>query len=746
MSGTIKTDTALLAGFPSNGVGAITAQQTRDLTVSKINVRQVRNQQTINYTLQASDYTACVDMNASSPVTVTVPQNVFSVGDYVDIQQLGTGGVQIIPGSGVTVNSEATLFISRQYGKIRLEQVSSNVWTMNGDVQPLPTKVTARIDDFLATLGTSLHVSQGLAAYTNASTLLTDLKYVGMRLCRDNTTTTTAYFDVYQSIVTAGAGIKMIFIVGLASNLVVANELAALKNLIGQLSTGAVKAIEQLNEPNLVGGWIYNGVTMTLSGTPGFGPVAQFSAAMYQALKSDGVTSTIPVATITVGGADPVDNGLQLLAIPTGYQHCTPLVTASATTAIGNATLHFTSTTTSPVLTNGLYVYDDVNHFIPSGATISSFTSTAIVLSATVTGVIAIGSTIRIGACQPDTTIFGDLINIHPYPLASSEAVFNNALGVNPTDPAGNTFDSAISQNFVTQYNSGAKSGLNLGQVQALPKIITECGFRTDQIRITTSATTTNGGTVLTFSNSLGTIVPPISYFVGVYGCPCDISHPGSITTGTSIVSASTITNTLTLSAGVNGTIPIGETIQLAPYSFGWAAPASVIAKSILSGWFQAWRQAYQAYIVYAMYDETAIDFGSYGIFTTPGNPKTAATYLHNLTTVLQDPGQTKSTFSTGALQCLVSNLPATSGQAAYFQRSDGVFIVAIWNEVSNWDDTLNPPAAVSITPTNVTVSFAREGTINVYDPTLGTSAQQTLTNNSVVVSLVDYPQIITFQ
>lgn len=134
MSGSIKTDSALLTEFSVTiPNGGITPLQCQDQIVSKVNVAQIRNVQTANYTVALTDISCCVDMNSSSALVLTIPPNssvAFPVGTWFDVCGIGTGSVVLAAGSGVTIVNplNTCLALSGQYATVRLEQRAANVW------------------------------------------------------------------------------------------------------------------------------------------------------------------------------------------------------------------------------------------------------------------------------------------------------------------------------------------------------------------------------------------------------------------------------------------------------------------------------------------------------------------------------------------------------------------------------------------------------------------------------------------
>src|SRR5262249_28844344 len=108
--------------------------------------------------------------------------------------------------------------------------------------------------------------------------------------------------------------------------------------------------------------------------------------------------------------------------------------------------------------------------------------------------------------------------------------------------------------------------------------------------------------------------------------------------------------------------------------------------------------------------------------------PRKAAVYLHNLTTILADPGfMTKP----GRLNYSIPEQPATVHDLL-LQKSDGTFALVVWNEREKGGDEV----------------FVRLGgrypAVKVYDPTVGTEPVQTPGDvDSLKLTLSDRPVII---
>jgi hypothetical protein len=118
-----------------------------------------------------------------------------------------------------------------------------------------------------------------------------------------------------------------------------------------------------------------------------------------------------------------------------------------------------------------------------------------------------------------------------------------------------------------------------------------------------------------------------------------------------------------------------------------------------------------------------------YAIYKIDYTPKQAAHYLHNLTAILDDSG---SDFSAGQVNYSIDGQPATVHDLL-LQKSNGTFELVVWGErFAGGSD-------------NVTVNLGKMyAKVNTYDPTIGTSAIQTLTNvSSVSLTVSNHPVVI---
>ena len=100
---------------------------------------------------------------------------------------------------------------------------------------------------------------------------------------------------------------------------------------------------------------------------------------------------------------------------------------------------------------------------------------------------------------------------------------------------------------------------------------------------------------------------------------------------------------------------------------------------------------------------------GNQGLFNSNSTPKLAATYIHNLTTILAD---TMAVASPGSLTYSIIDEPATVHDLL-IQKSNGTFELVIWDEKVKGSD-------------NVRVNLGRTfAAVNIYDVTVGTTPTQ---------------------
>ena len=87
------------------------------------------------YSLVAADAYKYKRFTAAGAVIVTIPPNIFTVNQRVRMSAVGAGGVTLLAGAGVTLNSRgAALTSAGQYAVFEVVCVATNVFDVIGDM------------------------------------------------------------------------------------------------------------------------------------------------------------------------------------------------------------------------------------------------------------------------------------------------------------------------------------------------------------------------------------------------------------------------------------------------------------------------------------------------------------------------------------------------------------------------------------------------------------------------------------
>jgi hypothetical protein len=134
--------------------------------------------------------------------------------------------------------------------------------------------------------------------------------------------------------------------------------------------------------------------------------------------------------------------------------------------------------------------------------------------------------------------------------------------------------------------------------------------------------------------------------------------------------------------------------------------------------------------------DTNAEDY--FGEFHNDWTPKTGATAIHNLTTVLKSAGS--GTAST-TLNYSVTGLPATG--RTFLLGSSTAFDLAVWIDATVYDQTNAIDIAAPAYPVTVNLG-ATFANVAVYDPMIGTTPIATYSNVSTLsINVIDHPLIV---
>jgi hypothetical protein len=152
-------------------------------------------------------------------------------------------------------------------------------------------------------------------------------------------------------------------------------------------------------------------------------------------------------------------------------------------------------------------------------------------------------------------------------------------------------------------------------------------------------------------------------------------------------------------------------------------AQGTVLVNTYLAQFKRGWRYTF----IYQL-GEGEGGGGHHGLFHENWTPKLAATYIHNLTSILAD--QTPVA-NPGRLDYSISKPPSTVHDLL-LQRSDGVFQLVVWGEQVSGSN-------------NITIDLgAPRATVKIYDVTDGAEPVRTLANvASVPLVLTDHAMVV---
>ncbi|VFU09307.1 conserved exported protein of unknown function [Methylocella tundrae] len=154
-------------------------------------------------------------------------------------------------------------------------------------------------------------------------------------------------------------------------------------------------------------------------------------------------------------------------------------------------------------------------------------------------------------------------------------------------------------------------------------------------------------------------------------------------------------------------------------------------AKVLLNVYLSQYKRGYKYTFLYQLRDNEGGFNNTFGIVRPDYSYKPAAVYIHNLTTILND--NKAVGIAPGSLNYSIASEPATVHDLL-MQKSTGAFELVVWDE---------RPVGEATDKVNVNLG-GTHGTVNLYDPTVGVTATQTLSNvSSVPLTLSDHPIII---
>ena len=171
----------------------------------------------------------------------------------------------------------------------------------------------------------------------------------------------------------------------------------------------------------------------------------------------------------------------------------------------------------------------------------------------------------------------------------------------------------------------------------------------------------------------------------------------------------------------------------------------TVQADYLLDLIFDDWAAGISTTYLFELVDRQSVqannsDTYHFGLFNSDWTPKPAAIALHNLTTILSDPGT--GGVPTGSLGYSLTGMPSTAN-STLLEMSDGTFVLALWNDVRLSGPTTQTDINVAPVPVTLTLDQPYES-VALYDPLTGTTAVQSFTNAQTVQIMVpDHPVLI---
>ena len=123
-------DTNISLNLVSKGTGTVQANAV-PIALARLGI----NAQTgTTYTLVAADLNKLVTLTNTNPITLTVPNGVFSVGDQIHLARLGAGAVTVASDGTSVIQPSTTLKLRVQYSAASLICTTANNFLLIGDI------------------------------------------------------------------------------------------------------------------------------------------------------------------------------------------------------------------------------------------------------------------------------------------------------------------------------------------------------------------------------------------------------------------------------------------------------------------------------------------------------------------------------------------------------------------------------------------------------------------------------------
>lgn len=123
-------DTNISLNLVSKGTGTVQANAV-PIALARLGL----NAQTgTTYTLVATDLNKLVTLTNANPITLTVPNGVFSAGDQIHLARMGAGAVTVASDGTSVIQPSTTLKLRVQYSAASLICTSANNFLLIGDI------------------------------------------------------------------------------------------------------------------------------------------------------------------------------------------------------------------------------------------------------------------------------------------------------------------------------------------------------------------------------------------------------------------------------------------------------------------------------------------------------------------------------------------------------------------------------------------------------------------------------------
>jgi len=130
------------------------------------------------------------------------------------------------------------------------------------------------------------------------------------------------------------------------------------------------------------------------------------------------------------------------------------------------------------------------------------------------------------------------------------------------------------------------------------------------------------------------------------------------------------------------------------------------------------------------------------GLFDLSYQPKQAATAIHNLTSILADPGADATQFQPHDLLYTLANIPADAS-SLLLEKANGVHDIMLWREPDIWDEKVHKPIAAQMADTIVDFG-SQHMNVQLFDPLVSDKPIAAYGDvSSVHVGLTDHPLIV---